>query len=42
MPLKMYVDPVTKDAVVPADFTKYDVEVDAPDDDGARKDRRQA
>jgi thiamine transport system substrate-binding protein len=30
MPLNMFVDPVTKDAALPADYAKYDVKVDAP------------
>ncbi|MFH8731305.1 thiamine ABC transporter substrate binding subunit [Streptomyces sp. NPDC017964] len=30
MPLNMFVDPVTKDAALPADYAKYDIEVDAP------------
>ncbi|MFF1359696.1 thiamine ABC transporter substrate binding subunit [Streptomyces sp. NPDC058297] len=30
MPLNMFVDPVTKDAALPADYAKYDVVVDNP------------
>ncbi|MFF1689340.1 MULTISPECIES: thiamine ABC transporter substrate binding subunit [unclassified Streptomyces] len=30
MPLNMFVDPVTKDAALPADYAKYDVVVDHP------------
>jgi thiamine transport system substrate-binding protein len=30
MPLNMFVDPVTTDAALPADYAKYDVKVDAP------------
>ncbi|MEV5611675.1 thiamine ABC transporter substrate-binding protein [Streptomyces sp. NPDC052225] len=37
MPLNMFVDPVTKNATAPADYTKYAVKVDAPETMSPRK-----
>ena len=37
MPLNMFVDPVTKNATAPADYTKYAVKIDDPETMSPRK-----